>query len=248
MTKKLLNITIIPQTEKRVLEKIYLFMQKNEGFMHIVSLNPENIVIAQKNLTFQNVLNNAEIQIIDGIGVLLGCAILNIDSGDRLPGVDMMKTILNIANNMPLRVLFIGGQPNLAKNIAECYSKKFPNSQFIGSAGFKDIHSPTDHEKTQVFSIVSTLKPHIIFAAFGSPAQELWLEENKGLFQGAIGMGVGGAFDFESGTVPRAPLLIRNLGFEWLYRLIKQPWRWKRQHNLLTFLYLILKQRFSKVY
>lgn len=85
----------------------------------------------------------------------------------------------------------------------------------------------------------------ILFVAFGFPKQEMWMAENLNKIPVKVAMGVGGAFDYISGNVPRAPVFVRNLGFEWLYRLIRQPWRWKRQLALIEFGYLVLKEKLS---
>lgn len=84
----------------------------------------------------------------------------------------------------------------------------------------------------------------ILFVAFGFPKQEEWISKNLDKIPVKVAIGVGGAFDYLSGKVPRAPFLIRQAGFEWLYRLIRQPWRIKRQLALLEFIYLILKEKF----
>lgn len=86
-----------------------------------------------------------------------------------------------------------------------------------------------------------------LFVAFGFPKQEKWIYENLNKIPVKVAMGVGGAFDYISGKVPRAPKLVRDLGFEWLYRLIVQPWRWRRQLALLEFVYLAIKEKLSMV-
>lgn len=242
----LLNITIKPYSKKEILEQIIFYIQHPRDFIHIVSVNPENIVIAQKNKNFLEVLNHAQIQIMDGIGVLLGSSIVGIKAGERLTGVDLMQNLLNINEKMPLRVAFLGGRGYLAENIAKCYQEKYPQSEFFGTQGIKKIQNPTAAEEDAIFSIVSAMKPHIIFAAFGSPYQELWFWKHKDKLQGAICIGVGGAFDFISGNIRRAPKFIRALGLEWLFRLIIEPWRWKRQLKLISFVYLIIKQKIMK--
>jgi N-acetylglucosaminyldiphosphoundecaprenol N-acetyl-beta-D-mannosaminyltransferase len=88
-------------------------------------------------------------------------------------------------------------------------------------------------------------KVDILFVAFGSPKQEIWLSENLKKLPVKVAMGVGGSFDFISGRVSRAPRILRALGLEWLFRLVIQPWRIKRQLSLLAFIFLIFKEKFS---
>ena len=90
---------------------------------------------------------------------------------------------------------------------------------------------------------ISKMSADILFVAFGSPKQEMWIAQNLRRIDVRIAIGVGGAFDFISGKVARAPLWIRNLGLEWLFRLIVQPWRAKRQIALVKFVFLVIKER-----
>lgn len=90
-------------------------------------------------------------------------------------------------------------------------------------------------------------KVDILFVAFGSPKQELWIAKNLKNIPATVSIGVGGAFDFVSGKVPRSPKILRKLGLEWLFRLIIQPWRIKRQLSLITFVFLVLKEKIKTI-
>lgn len=239
---KILDITVPIQSKKEILEKIIKYIKNPKGFFHIVSLNPENLVICQENKKFKKVIETSQIKIIDGIGVVLAGRLKNLRL-KKLTGVDLMSELIEIASKMRLRVLLIGGKDNLAVRLADCYSQKYPEAKFFGDQGIKNIKNPQKEEEKRIFSIVSRLKPHFVFVAFGSPDQELWIERHQKKFYKMVVMGVGGAFDFLSGDVPRAPSFIQKIGFEWLYRLVNQPWRWKRQLRLLKFAFLILKQK-----
>jgi len=93
---------------------------------------------------------------------------------------------------------------------------------------------------------VRRYKPHLVFVAFGSPYQELWIARHSNQFGKSVVMGVGGAFDYLSGHVYRAPEFIRKIGLEWFFRLLSQPWRWKRQLSLLKFIKLVLQEKWKK--
>lgn len=243
-THKLGTIQLKNFSKKEVLEQIIFYAQKNTEFIHIVSINPENVVVASEDKVFETVVNEAQIHICDGVGILLGGSTLGIDVKQRLPGVDMMDEAIKALNNGPTRVLLLGGKENLAEKLADCYQEKYPSMKFLGIQGFKNIKNPKNEENETIFSIVSDFMPQIIFAAYGSPSQEKWFYENRARLQGIVCMGVGGGFDFLSGEVRRAPQFLRNIGLEWLFRLIIQPWRWKRQLRLFKFIYLIFKQKF----
>jgi N-acetylglucosaminyldiphosphoundecaprenol N-acetyl-beta-D-mannosaminyltransferase len=242
----ILNIAINPETKSSVLEKILLYMSKPTGFFHIVSLNPENMVISTENEMFRKVVETAQIKIVDGVGVVIAARWLGVQLGSRITGVGLMEDMLKVASDRRLRVLMIGGKENLALKLAECYKDQFPEAKFKGLKGIENINNPKEDEEDTIFSIVTDYKPHLIFVAFGSPDQELWIARHKKEFTNCVVMGVGGAFDYLSGNVVRAPIFIQKIGLEWLFRLINQPWRWKRQLKLFKYIWLIIKQKIEQ--
>lgn len=247
-SSELLSIPIPTASKKDILEKIKKYVKKRGDFIHIVSLNPEIMIIAQENKKFKEVVRSAQMRIIDGVGIILACRILGINYGERFSGVDLMEELLALAGELCLRVVLIGGKDNLANSLANCYQKKYSQAKFFGLEGIKDIKNPKKDEEEKIFYIVSYFKPHLVFVAFGSPDQELWIERHKDKFKRSIVMGVGGAFDYLGGKVPRSPKILRLLGLEWLFRLIIQPWRYKRQLRLLKFIFFILKERLRTLF
>ncbi|MDO8497832.1 MAG: WecB/TagA/CpsF family glycosyltransferase [bacterium] len=239
----MLGISLRSERKKDILDKIIKNIKGQGEFIHIVSVNPENLVVADKNEKFKKVIQTAQIHIIDGIGIVIAGRLLGEQAGERVGGVDLMRDIVKLADRLPLRIVLIGGSSNLANKLAECYSHKYPASQFKGIEGIRNILSVKKEEEEGIFSIVARLMPHIVFVAFGSPEQEMWIDRHKEKFQGMVCMGVGGAFDYLSGSVPRAPQIIRRVGLEWLFRLIVQPWRWKRQLRLIEFMWLVMREK-----
>lgn len=245
---QLLGITIRSETKISILEKIKKYLDKPIGFFHVVSLNPENLVVAQQNKEFKKVVETAQIKIIDGVGIVLVGHILGIQIGERLTGVELMKELIGIASHRRLRVLLIGGKPNLALSLSNCYQQTYPQAKFLGDYGIKNIKNYQKIEGNRIFSIVADFRPHIVLVAFGSPDQELWLYRHRDHFKNCLCMGVGGAFDYLSGAVQRAPQFIQTIGLEWLYRLTHQPWRWRRQLRLIEFSWLVVKEKFTSNY
>jgi N-acetylglucosaminyldiphosphoundecaprenol N-acetyl-beta-D-mannosaminyltransferase len=243
--KKLAGVKLEGSSQNYILEKIKKYIKNPDGFFHIVSLNPENIVVAQENEEFKKALNNAQIKIFDGVGVVLAARILGVGGLERVTGVDLMEELVKLADKFRFQVLLIGGRDNLAKSLANCYQKNYRKAKFFGLKGIREIKNPKKAEEEEIFAIVSRFKPHLVFIAFGSPSQELWIERHKDKFSKTVVMGVGGAFDFLAGQVPRAPRWIRTLGLEWLFRLLIQPWRWRRQTRLLRFVWLVIKEKFN---
>ncbi len=240
--KTVLGININFMRKSEVLEQIKKYLSQPVGDFQIVSLNPENVIVAQGNKKFKQTIEAARIQIADGIGIVLAGKILGFKA-ERLTGVELMKNLIELAYELRLRVVLIGGRPNLAIKLAKCYNRAYSKAKFIGVEGIKNIKTPLKSEEENIFSIVSRFKPHLLFAAFGSPEQELWLDHQKKHFTGIVCMGVGGAFDYFGGVVPQPPKIIRSLGLEWLFRLFIEPWRWSRQLRLIKFIWLVLKQK-----
>jgi N-acetylglucosaminyldiphosphoundecaprenol N-acetyl-beta-D-mannosaminyltransferase len=243
---KILKISIPLESKKDILEKIRKYILRPRGFFHIVSLNPENLVIAEENSVFKKTIETAQIKIVDGIGIVLAARWLDVPIGDRMTGVELMEEMVKLADKLRLRVLLIGAKSNLALTLAECYNSRYAQGKFKGAYGIQNIKSPRHDEEKAIFSIVRRFKPHVLLISFGSPDQELWLDRHRKELSGIVAAGVGGAFDYLSGNIIQPPKFIRRVGFEWLFRLINQPWRWKRQLRLVKFARLILEEKWKK--
>lgn len=242
MKTVIFDIPLEPLSNAYILEKIKKYISQPAGFFHIVSLNPENIILSEKDKVFKKVLQGAQIKLIDGVGVDLACRLLKRPLGERVAGVNLMEHLIDLAHQRRLRVVFIGGRANVAEKVVDCQKRVYPNGEFLAFEGIKDIANPKAEEEQKIFSIVTDFKPHILFIAFGSPFQELWIDRHHNQLSGIVCMGVGGGFDYLAGEVRRAPLFIRRAGFEWLFRLVVQPWRIWRQRRLLQFVYLTAKE------
>lgn len=254
------NISIIgtsfePLSRNTILEKVknYIDKQSREGevsseMLHVVSVNPEILVTARTDEKFKRVIETAQIQIVDGAGVVVAGRLLYSTRFERFSGTDLMEALLAMSGKDRYPVLFIGGGPKIAQKLAECYSQKFPGGEYLGILGINDIKSPTKHEEEAIFSIVARMRPRLVFVSFGSPWQELWIEANRTRFAGSVCVGVGGAFNYLSGSIPRAPQWMRSAGLEWLHRLVIQPSRLHRQIKLPYFAILVGLQWLGRVF
>jgi N-acetylglucosaminyldiphosphoundecaprenol N-acetyl-beta-D-mannosaminyltransferase len=244
--KTLFDIPLPTDDKKTILEKIKKNIDHPALFFHIVSLNPEIIELTKQQKKFKEIVKSAQMHIVDGTGIVLAANLLHIPVAPRLSGVDLLRELLDLAGHMRLRVVLIGGKSKVANVVAECYQQKYPEAQFIGLEGIHSIQNPQKKENEAIFSIVAATRPHFVFVSFGSPWQELWIEQHQTELKYAVCMGVGGSFDFISGNVARAPAVFRAIGLEWLFRLLRQPWRWKRQLRLLQFIRDILYLKIFK--
>ncbi len=242
-TIKILGVKIDKLTTKEVLEKIEEFLLSDKQYQ-IVTLNSEMILGAQKDEEYFYILNNADLSVVDGSGLkFAGLATGN--NLERTPGADLTKKILRIAQNKKLKVVVLNWSGGLSgkENIEKVLAKKYPELKFVVENIEKDF---TDFTKTENFARLRKFEPDILFITLGAPYQEKFIYHNLNKIPSAkLALGVGGSFDFISGKIKRAPLIFRKLGIEWLWRLIMQPWRWKRIYNaVIIFPCKFIKWRF----
>jgi len=176
---------------------------------------------------------------------------------ERISGVDLMTELCRLARRRNWRVFFLGAAPGVAAKTGEVLlgprKRTIANSLVLGQnwAAFAgDGSSRGDQETTAAIKeaarqLGGTIE--ILLVAYGMGKQEAWINRNLPHLPIRLAMGVGGAFDYLAGVVPRAPALIRQMGLEWAYRLWHQPWRWRRQLNLLRFLKLVMTYSETKI-
>lgn len=228
----LLGVELTNAKESEILEFIYTGLLKSHEKSYVVTPNPELLVIANKNREYMNILNDAKLALPDGVGVMLGAQFMGKPLKQRIAGVDLVKSLCNYISKQPITVGFLGAGPNVAVKTAECLQNLYPGLRV--SFAESDWKNELNDKKTD-----------ILFVAFGSPKQEIWIKNHLKDLPVKVAIGVGGSFDFISGRVRRAPLFIRRIGLEWLFRLILQPWRIKRQLSLITFILLLIKEKFA---
>lgn len=238
-SRDILGIRVDDVTYGEALEIIESFIA--EGGPHQVATpNPEFVVYAQTCPEFRKVLNESALSIPDGGGLLVAGRLLKRPIREQVRGTDLVYQLMERAAQRGYSVFLLGAGPGVAEEAARQFVRTYPGLRVIGTyAGSAD--SAADEETRAV--IMSKGRPDIILVAFGAPKQDLWLARNLPELGIPVGIGVGGVFDFASGRVKRAPAWVRKLGMEWLYRLVKQPWRWRRQLALPRFLLLVLHAR-----
>jgi len=232
----ILGVGITTAKEKKILEYILDELGKPKGERRkiiIFTPNPEQISAANKDSSLKELLNQAQISLPDGAGVVIGAKLLGRPIYARITGVDFMQKLVKSVSNQPVVTGFLGSQPRVAKECAECLQKLWPKFRVGYASELYDkeklIHSDID----------------ILFVAFGFPKQEKWILKHKREIPATVVMAVGGAFDFISGGVPRAPKIVRKFGLEWIFRLIIQPWRIFRHVRILHFSGLIFARWLS---
>lgn len=200
----------------------------------IIAVNPEKVMAAEKNEELRQLINSSTYQIPDGVGILLASKMKGGKISSRVTGVDMMDRLIRFAAEENHKVFLYGAKEEVVTTAKQKLEEKYPG---LNISGYENGYEK-DNEK--IINNINASGAELLFVAMGSPKQELWIRENMGKLNVKVFQGVGGSFDVFSGKVQRAPLFFRKLGIEWLYRLLKEPTRFKRQLALPRFLMKIL--------
>ena len=197
-----------------------------DKFHYVVTPNPEFILAAEKDPEFQRVINEADLVLPDGIGVVYSAKILGTPLKGRVPGVEFAEDMLACLNEGKGRLFLLGAKPGVAEAAGEKILERYPDIVLCGTQDgyFKDEQS--------VLLKVAAARPDLLFVCLGAPKQEKWMAR-WGKHTGArLAIGLGGALDVFAGAVERAPESWRKLGLEWAYRLKKEPQRAGRMAKL----------------
>ncbi len=290
-SRKILGISITTDSKKTILEyirkylestnlQIYKSTNKRSKPLVIVTPNPEQIVLAQTDKRFAQILNQADVAIPDGIGIVIAERFLKIKNQkskikkemQRVPGIEFMEDLVALAAARGYTTGLIGGRGGVAVEALECLTRKYPGlvgwAEEPGEIHYNHYNGYTYYN---CYKKIKKTNTRLVFVGLGAPKQEYVIERLMVSLRGAslratrqshtkteiaspsersrndnlILMSVGGSFDTIAGRVKRAPFLLRAIGLEWLWRLVREPWRWKRQLALLKFLWLVMVEKLA---
>ncbi len=228
----ILGVDIEDHSRKSIRSSIDRFLREPK-FHQVATVNPEFLLEVDKNDRFRDVLNDCDLRVVDGFGVVLAGWFRGVHL-HRYPGADLMTDLLVRAEREHLPVFFAVRKDGLSsfKDVAYAVRKKYPKLIFSGNECTIDDVRLTNGSDRESYSKIMNHASKIILCNFGAPEQELFLaglEKEDTLLR--VGMGVGGALDFLTGKRKRAPKVMRAMGFEWLFRLVIQPKRVARIWN-----------------
>ena len=219
---RILGVRVDCLDSKETLERIEGFV--GSGRLHqVATVNPEFVMRAQKDREFARVLDAADLCLPDGTGVVWaarrqGCAL----SGP-VAGTDLVEPLAAVCARRGFRLFLLGARPGVADELAAGLAATNPDLSVAAYSG--DPHASSDDESLRR---ISDHRTDVLLVAYGAPTQELWIDRQRSRLAVSVAMGVGGAFDYLTGRVPRAPEWMRRTGLEWLHRLAHQPWRFRR--------------------
>jgi N-acetylglucosaminyldiphosphoundecaprenol N-acetyl-beta-D-mannosaminyltransferase len=218
----------------RAATRILALAQQGAG-AQVVTLGTEMVVLAQHDECFRTVVNASALSLCDTVGLLAVARRRGATLRERVTGVELTERLCALAAKAGVPVYFLGGSEGVAADAAAILEVRFPGLRVAGSRhGYF-----TDAETPEIVAAIRASGAQLLFVGLGSPRQELWLASHLRETGCGAGIGVGGSLDVLGGRIERAPQVFRHYGLEWLYRLAKEPHRWRRQLALPRFVWLV---------
>jgi N-acetylglucosaminyldiphosphoundecaprenol N-acetyl-beta-D-mannosaminyltransferase len=205
---------------------------------HVVTFGAEMAALAVRDDRYRQTINDADLVVPDTVGVIWASRMVGHPLPERVAGIELVEAVLAANASRGVRVFVLGAGPGAAETAAQSLATRFPGVVIAGMHhGFFDA----DHDE-DVARLVRSANANLVIVALGFPNQEYWIRKNLTSIGGAVCIGVGGAVDVWAGRAARAPAGWRRLGLEWLYRLLREPNRFRRQLALPRFAMLVLAQ------
>lgn len=242
MKTEILGIKVDVISFEGAVEKALYFLDEDTPHT-IFTPNPEMLLLADKDKYFKEILNSADLVVPDGIGVVLASKLNRVKIRERVAGYDLVIALLGKVCDRDATVYFLGSAPGVAELAKNKMIEKYPGLKIIGvENGYFD----EEKEKLIIKDIIAK-RPDILLVGMSMGKQEKWIDKHKNTLNVKLLMGVGGCFDGLSGKVRRAPAFFCKLGLEWLYRLVRQPSRIKRQIYLPLFVIKVIWRKIKGI-
>ncbi|MBV8086268.1 MAG: WecB/TagA/CpsF family glycosyltransferase [Chloroflexi bacterium] len=204
----------------------------------VVTINPEFVMRARVDPAFAAVLEHADLAIADGVGILWAARRQGVRLRERVGGSDIALPLARECAARGLRLFLLGAADGVAEIAAERLRHEAPGVDIARTfAG-----SPRVEDEDSIVERIRAAQPHILLVAYGAPAQDLWIARNQARAGVPVAIGVGGALDYLAGVQKRAPQWVQRLWLDWAFRLVTQPWRWRRMLALPRFVRAVLAQ------
>ncbi len=209
----------------------------------VITANPEFVMLARHDEELARIARDADLVVPDGTGVVLAARLLGDPLPGRAPGRMLADLVLARAARDGRAVFLLGGAPGIAERAADALRVRHPSLRIVGAGS----GSPEPTRDAATVASVAVAAPEILLVAYGMPAQERWLARNLDRLPSVrVAIGVGGTLDSLAGAAPTPPRLVHAFGLEWLWRLARDPRRWRRQRALPAFVLLCVRARFAR--
>lgn len=201
----------------------------------VVTPNAEFALEAKKNPRFLKILNASQLVLADGISVIYASRILGDPLCGRVTGVGFAQALAEAMAREGKSLYLLGAKPGVAEQAGENLKKTYPGLRIAGT------HDGYFREETEVVAAINAAHPDAMLVCLGAPKQEYFMEDHGEELEVPVMAGLGGSMDVLAGNVRRAPAFFRRTGLEWLYRLCREPKRWKRMIKLPVYLWDAVK-------
>lgn len=233
-----LDIMIDSLTMQEAVDTIETFLTEDRPHL-VATANAEMVMMAKEDQELARILNNADLVVPDGAGVVWAARYHGYTMNERVAGYDLTQRLLAQAARKGYPVFFFGGAPGVAEKAREAAERLYPG---ISIVGIRNGYLAAGEEQ-QLIDTIRKEKPAILLVALGVPKQEKWLYRNLNTLQIPVCIGVGGTFDVMAGNVRRAPLWMQRANLEWLFRLLSQPYRAIRMLALPRFVCQVIRYK-----
>lgn len=218
-------------------------LMESPGTSHVVTLNPEYVMRTRRDPALLGIINSADLSVPDGMGIIWASRLAGQPLSGRVTGTGLLPEICRLCAHKGRGIFFLGGRAGVAALAAASLKERFPELIVSGVSA----SDPGPELDAQTVEDINASGAAVVAVAYGCPKQDFWIDSNRqALTTVRMAVGVGGAFDFISGQMPRAPRWMRRLGLEWLFRLLREPRRFVRMLALPRFGWLVLKDRRRK--
>jgi N-acetylglucosaminyldiphosphoundecaprenol N-acetyl-beta-D-mannosaminyltransferase len=202
----------------------------------VVTINPIILMNGLDEPAFMSILQRSELIVPDGTGVVWAARHVGNPVAERVTGFDMIHQLMKVGNQHKWTVFLLGASPDTIREAHERLAKQYPNVRLVSRDGFFG-----EAEDAQVIAMIREANPDILLVGRSTTTQEPWIDRYRSELRIPVMMGVGGSFDVISGNLKRAPIIFQKLQLEWLFRLILQPWRYRRMLDLPRFVWRVLR-------
>jgi N-acetylglucosaminyldiphosphoundecaprenol N-acetyl-beta-D-mannosaminyltransferase len=225
---------------REMLQALECFVEQG-GARQISTVNTEFLIAARRDADFRQVLRHTALNVPDSVGILWAARWLGRPLRERVTGSDGIYRVAELCAQRGFRLFLMGAAPGVAERAAQVLSDRYPGLIISGC----DAGSYAESESERLVRRIRQARTDVLLVALPTAPQEKWIARHLAETGAAVGMGVGAAFDFVAGVQVRAPLWMQRLGLEWFYRLLRQPWRWRRMLALPHAAWLVFWQRFG---
>jgi N-acetylglucosaminyldiphosphoundecaprenol N-acetyl-beta-D-mannosaminyltransferase len=222
------------------LKNIEEIIAKGKSGHYIMAVNPEKVIAARKRPFLKKMFEQASFLLPDGIGVVMAMRMLHGIKNGRVAGADLMQKLCERAAKRGYRIFVYGAREAVNQKAVTILRERYPGLKIVGRC-----HGYVGEEQMdELIAAINASDADILFVALGSPKQEEWIDQHVGKLHVKVCQGIGGTLDVIAGNVKRAPGIFCALGLEWLYRLLAEPKRWKRQLVLPVFAGKVIQEKF----